>query len=265
LRAYLRSVAAFFVVGVDHELSNRRESPVSLEETAITTLGVGGAALLLLWSLMREQRAARKGEDSPMSWEDTAITSAITLGVEVVKKFFDSKKDDRDLISVGLAVGYFYNFLDVFYENIEHTSAIELFDKPGDKDGNKYDTETIEVQVILPKRLDVDTYDRCVKDFNATKKGSIFLHKQKRFYGINYIIVQRGDKTGLIVLDLARPLMAVKPFYEDILKYETNNMTDIKWLKAQSSEISAFKETLERLRARRYGTLPGRLHFRELG
>jgi len=149
---------------------------------------VGGRRLRANW--------ASKGKDRPMSVEE--------------EDFFKRK----DLVSVGLAVGYFYNFLNVFYENIEHTPTIELFDKPEDKEGHKYDTETIEVQVILPKRLDDDAFRSCEKDFGDTKKGSIFLHKQKRYYGINYILAQQG----LIVLDLARPLMAVKPFYEDILK-----------------------------------------------
>lgn len=204
-----------------------------------------------------------------MSWEDTAIT----LGIEAVKKFFEGKKDDKDLISVGLAVGYFYNFIAVFYEAIQHEGIITLRDrsddkdgrKPEEKEGRKYDADTVEMQLILPTRLDVDTYKRCEEDFNATKKGSIFLEKQKRHYGINYTPVRRGDKSGIIVADLARPLMSVKRFYEDILKYETHNPTDARWLKAQLSEVNAFKETLKRLQGRGYGTFPNnRFHFREI-
>jgi hypothetical protein len=200
-----------------------------------------------------------------MSWEDTAITSAITFAVEVVKKIFEGKKDDKHLFSVGLAVGYFYNFIAPLYEAIQHEGIITLGDKPEDKDGKKYDAETIEMQLILPKRLDVDTYKRCEEEFNATKKGSIFLQKQKRQYGINYTPVRRGDKSGIIIADLARPLMAVKRFYEDILRYEASDLNNERWRKAQASEIEAFKETLRRLQGRGYGTFPNRLHFHELG
>jgi len=231
---------------------------VSLEEIAITTLGVGGAASLLLWSLLRRPKAAPKGEDSPMTLEETAIA----LGVEAVKKFFESKKDDKDLISVGLAAGYFYNVLDPISAVIKR-DEVKLFDTAEDKEGRHYDAETVEVQVILPGRLDASAYERCEKDFKATKKGFIFLKDQNRWYGINYNPVQRGDETGIVITDLARPLMAVKRFYEDILGYRTHDKTDAKWLKAQLSEIRAFRETLRQLQERGYGALVNRLDFRE--
>jgi hypothetical protein len=193
-----------------------------------------------------------------MGWEDTAIS----LGVEAVKKFFESKKDDKDLISVGLAVGYFYNFLDLISDVIKR-DEVKLYDRAEDKDGRYYDAETVEVQVILPGRLDVSAYDRCEQDFKATKKSFIFLSRQSRWYGINYTTIQRGNKRGVVITDLARPLMAVKRFYEDILRYDTHDKTDVKWLKAQLSEINAFKETLRRLQERGYGTLVNRLDFRE--
>ncbi len=41
------------------------------------------------------------------------VEAATKLGIEAVKKFFEGKKDEKDLISIGLAVGYFYNFLNV--------------------------------------------------------------------------------------------------------------------------------------------------------
>jgi hypothetical protein len=34
------------------------------------------------------------------------VEAAARLGIEVVTKLFERKKDDKDLISVGLAVGY---------------------------------------------------------------------------------------------------------------------------------------------------------------
>jgi Prokaryotic STING domain len=202
-----------------------------------------------------------------MSWEDAAITSAITLGVDVVKKFFEGKKDDKDLISVGLAVGYFYNFLDVISGAIDNTRIITLYEakdgKPGDK-CQQYDSETVEVQLILPRRLDVGVYQRCEEDFKRTTKGIILLEKQKRWYGINYNTVKQGEKDGIVIKDLARPLMAVKHFYEKILGYRTNDQIDTKWLKAQLSEINAFKETLRRLQELGYGALVNRLHFLEI-
>jgi hypothetical protein len=82
-------------------------------------------------------------------------------------------------------------------------------------------------------------------------------------YGINYNLVQRGDKPGIIIVDLARPLMSVKRFYEEILHYPTHDDADVKWIKAQKSEIIAFKETLLQLQNRGYGALVNRLDFAE--
>jgi hypothetical protein len=193
-----------------------------------------------------------------MSWQDDAIG----FGIDVVKKIFEGKKDDKDLISVGLAVGYFYNFIAVCYDTIQHEGTITLRDKPDDKE---YDAEMVEMQIILPTQLNVNVFNRCEAALNETQKGSILLKKQKRPYGFNYTPVRRGDKAGIAIADLARPLMAVKRFYEDILGYKTHDTTDMKWAKAQLSEVNAFKETLKRLQMRGYGVWPNnRFHFHEI-
>jgi hypothetical protein len=215
------------------------------------------AAIVAAWAVSRP-----KGEEHTMPVEQLLVETAAKLGLEAVKKFFEGKKDDKDLISVGLAVGYFYNFLDLISDVIRR-DEVTLRDKPDDKDGRHFDADTVELQVILPARLDVAAYDRCERDFKATKKSLIFLPQQNRWYGINYNLVERGDKPGIVIMDLARPLMAVKRFYEEILAYPTHDEANEKWIKAQRSEIAAFKETLLRLQKRGYGALVNRLDFRE--
>jgi hypothetical protein len=190
------------------------------------------------------------------------VEAAAKLGIDVVTKLFDRKKDDKDLISVGLAVGYFYNFLDLISDVIKR-DEVKLRENPNDGEGRHFDVDTVELQVIVPGRLDVAAYDRCEHDFKATKKSMIFLPQQNRWYGINYNLVERGDKPGIIIVDLARPLMSVKRFYEEILGYPTHEEANEKWIKAQRAEISAFEETLRRLQKRGYGALVNRLDFRE--
>jgi Prokaryotic STING domain len=190
------------------------------------------------------------------------VEAAARLGIEVVTKLFERKKDDKDLISVGLAVGYFYNFLDLISDVIKR-DEVKLRENPNDGEGRHFDADTVELQVIVPGRLDVAAYDRCERDFKATKKSLIFLPQQNRWYGINYNLIERGDKPGLVIVDLARPLMSVKRFYEEILGYPTHEEANEKWIKAQRAEISAFEETLRRLQKRGYGALVNRLDFRE--
>jgi hypothetical protein len=57
--------------------------------------------------------------------------------------------------------------------------------------------------------------------------------------------------------------MSAKRYYEDIVRLETHNELDEKWLKIQVAEITAFKESLRRLQRRGYGALVNRLDFRE--
>jgi hypothetical protein len=196
-----------------------------------------------------------------MPWEPIAEAAA-KLGLDAVKKFFEGKKDDKDLISVGLAVGYFYNFLDLISDVIDR-DEITLREPDDNKEGQHFDAATVRVEVILPARLHVAAYNSCENAFKETKRGAIFLPKQKRWYGINYNLLQRGDKPGVLITDLARPLMSVKRFYEEILGYPTHDEANEKWIKAQRSEIVAFKETLLRLQTRGYGALVNRLNFNE--
>jgi hypothetical protein len=192
------------------------------------------------------------------------VEAATKLGIEAVKKFFEGKKDEKDLISIGLAVGYFYNFLNVI-SGVIRRNQLTLYEKTGDKDGRHFARETVGVQVILPARLHVAAYERCEDEFRQTKKSFLLLEEEQgRMYGINYNLVQRGDKPGIIIVDLARPLMSVKRFYEEILHYPTHDDADAKWIKAQKSEIIAFKETLVQLQKRGCGALVNRLAFIEI-
>jgi hypothetical protein len=121
------------------------------------------AAIVAAWAVSRP-----KGEEHTVPVEQLLVETEAKLGLEAVKKFFEGKKDDKDLISVGLAVGYFYNFLDLISDVIRR-DEVTLREKPDDKDGRHFDADTVELQVILPARLDVAAYDRCERDFKATK------------------------------------------------------------------------------------------------
>lgn len=194
-------------------------------------------------------------------WEDLAIK----LGLKAVEKFFDGKsKEEQDVISIGLAVGYYYNFLDPISMVIDQDD-LELFSTADGKDGRKFAADDVKLQIILPQRLDVHAFKRCESEFKEAARGFVFLKQNKRYYGINYALSQLGKKQELIIIDLARPLMSVKRYYEDILNIPTHDETNELWLKTQVTEITAFKEALRRLQKRGYGGLVNQLDFRERG
>jgi len=196
-------------------------------------------------------------------WEQIATA----IGLKVVEKFFDGlNKQDTDVVAVGLAVGYFYNFLDpvssaIDRDQFEIYSAIEGSNPPQFRSEGQFQSERTLVQIIIPGRLSVEAFKRCESEFKGMKKGFLFLPQHKRYYGVNYSTSSSGD--ALTIIDLARPIMSAKRYYEDIAKLDTHNELDEKWLKIQLVEITAFKESLRRLQKRGYGALVNQLDFRE--
>jgi hypothetical protein len=188
---------------------------------------------------------------------------AIKIGLRTVEKLFDGfHKDDSGSISIGLAVGYYYNFLDPVSGVIKR-DEFELYSSPTDPSPRKFQSEDVRVQIIIPTRLDVQAFDRCEAEFKSTHKGFVFLKENKRYYGINYTLTELPNKSELTIIDLARPIMATKRYYEDILKQDTHDEADEKWVKSQIAEITAFKEAIRRLQKRGYGALVNKLDFRE--
>ena len=90
------------------------------------------------------------------------------------------------------------------------------------------------------------------------------MNRNSRWYGINYGITETANGHELEIVDLSRPILAVKQYYEQILKRNTS-INDQKWLSSQLTEISAFKESLKRLQEIGYGVLVNKLNFRDIG
>lgn len=194
-----------------------------------------------------------------MAWEEMAVS----LGIAAAKNFFISPKKKDEFISIGLSVGYFYNFLDPVSEKI-NSGEFKLYKNEEDKEPITFDTDNIKLTVILPKRLNVYNYKTCEEEFKKYLKGSIYLNRNSRWYGINYGITSTAKGNELVIVDLARPIMVVKHYYEQILKQDTGK-EDQKWQSSQVAEISAFKESLVHLQELGYGTLVNKLDFREIG
>ncbi len=166
-------------------------------------------------------------------------------------------------ISIGLAVGYFYNFIDPICREVERDNFFVYEERSKDSEKRSFESEDVYLDIILPIRLDTDVFARCVTEFKHTRQGFVFLPANKRFYGINYAINDLGKRQTLTIIDLARPIMAVKQFYETVgAVYENMGKS---WEDTQVSEVNAFKQTLRILQSKGYGTFSSRLDFRERG
>ena len=55
------------------------------------------------------------------------VVAAVAFGIKATEKYFDrASKHDSDVVGIGLAVGYFYNFLDPVSTLIESDQFVFL-------------------------------------------------------------------------------------------------------------------------------------------
>ncbi|HLP09208.1 MAG TPA: STING domain-containing protein [Opitutaceae bacterium] len=188
--------------------------------------------------------------------------AAISLALRAVERFFESTgREDAAPVSIGLAVGYHYNFLAPVAETLEGGSFV-LYETAEGGQGRPFPEVSVRVQLILPNRLDVECFTSCEIEFQSLRRGWGYLPRNKRFYGFNYALTETGGGAELTIVDLARPIMAVKRYYEEVVRMDTAADTG-RWSRIQRTEIAAFKETLRQLQRRGGGILSNRLDFRE--
>ncbi len=203
-----------------------------------------------------------------MIWEAILAKIGIKIGTEIgikaVEKFFDSS-GKKSMVSVVLAVGYYYNFLDPV-SGVIKSNQFSLYSSQTDTDKRDFKPKDINIKIIIPGRLDVKTFKKCEDELKSMShhKGHIYVDQNKRKYGINYSLSGSQGNEILSIIDLARPIMSVKRFYEEILKLETHDDTNTKWQKVQGDEIKAFKDAIRKLQKSGYESLFDKLDFIEI-
>jgi hypothetical protein len=206
----------------------------------------------------------------------SAIETVINIAGSILDRFIKPPKKRQypelirdDLVSIGLATGYFFNFLDMTAKTIQYSGGLDIYSSTVDNkpDLNNQSTrflkDNIKVEIIMPKRLHSDNFAACEKEFTQYKRGFFYSEANGRYYGINYAIMETNKDSVLRIIDYARPVIAAKPFYEQILMVATEAAD--KWEQTQVAEIAAFKKTLDILLNRSYGTLPNKLNYMDIG
>ncbi len=204
-----------------------------------------------------------------------AIETIVDIANAIFTSFIKPEKRkypeliNDNLVSIGLATGYFFNFIDMTAKTIQYTGGLDIYSSTADrkpdltKPAIHYSKDNIKVEIIMPKRLNMYNFAACEKEFTLYKTGFFFSEANGRNYGVNYATMETNKDTILRIVDYARPIIASKPFYEQILMVPIE--TDERWENTQLAEITAFKKTLEVLLNRSYGTLPNKLSFMDIG
>ena len=79
-----------------------------------------------------------------------------------IKKFFDGKgKTETDLISIGLAVGYYYNFLEPLSAEIERDD-FTVSQTRGDGAGSVFMAEDVQVRIPMNSDTHSDPYQTVI-------------------------------------------------------------------------------------------------------
>src|SRR4030095_1563579 len=105
-------------------------------------------------------------------WEQIATA----IGIKAVEKFFDGlNKQETDVVGIGLAVGYFYNFLDpvssaIDCEQFELYSEVKGSNPLEFRSEGQFKSEQTLVQIIIPGRLSGEAFKRCESEFKGKNK-----------------------------------------------------------------------------------------------
>jgi len=182
-----------------------------------------------------------------------------------------SELEHADGIALGVAIGYFHNFLKPLDETIAserlllYSTRLEL-NKPKDTLSastiaeigeeaakqmslektekhellNKYDPYHFKLSIIYPQNLGKQNFNR-VNDYlgKETQKGSFYNRSNSRPYGINYNVT---DGEIVHIFDYARPIEAIWKYYKDDKGFSQDEID-----KVQAEEIRLFLAVIRRL------------------
>ena len=117
----------------------------------------------------------------------------------------DQKTPERVLIAEGLAVGYYYNFLKVFSQELKRSRFTFHDEKQNERE---IDSAHVDIRVLLPNRLDEFAYESCENYLKErkTKRGTLSTSSQFRGFGFNYA---EGTDGYITIVDYARPVKAL--------------------------------------------------------
>ena len=211
-----------------------------------------------------------------IAWD--AFSGPVKAYIGQLFKVKDPDAQDRTLalkhsdgIAVGVAIGYFHNFLKpldaaiaqdrllVFTSEIKKienkdllTPAIiaaigedvarQLSEQKVEKHSllGSYDADHFNFSIVYPQRLENQNFGR-VNDYlrKSTQKGSYFNRPNARPYGINYKI---AEDNSIHIYDYARPIEAVWQYYRNDKNLSQDDIEHI-----QFEEIQLFLAVIQRL------------------
>lgn len=165
----------------------------------------------------------------------------------------NSKLDEVTTITQGLAVGYFYNFLQDINAILENDIKV-LFE---DQTQKTFSRDQVEIQLVIPKRLNAASIRHARDSIKGERQADIM--RPGRNFKINYALENDGAK--LIIKDLIRASFSIKEYMEQYLKLDPDTE---EWRSLETQPLNKFRQTIELLCNKSQGVAINQVSWREI-
>lgn len=166
----------------------------------------------------------------------------------------NSKLDEVTTITQGLAVGYFYNFLQVINAMLEHNIIKVRFE---DQTQKTFSRDQVDILLVIPKRLNAASINHAKDSIRGERQADII--RPGRDFKINYALQNDGAK--LIIKDLVRPCFTIKEYMEQYLKLDPDTE---EWRSLETQPLNKFRQTIEGLCNKSQGVAINQVSWREI-
>ncbi|MBE9058136.1 STING domain-containing protein [Sphaerospermopsis sp. LEGE 08334] len=165
----------------------------------------------------------------------------------------NSKLDEVTTITQGLAVGYFYNFLQDINAILENDIKV-LFE---DQTQKTFSRDQVEIQLVIPKRLNAASIRHARDSIKVERQADIM--RPGRNFKINYALENDGAK--LIIKDLIKPSFTIKEYMEQYLKLDPDTE---EWRSLETQPLDKFCETINFLCNKSQGVAINQISWRKI-
>jgi hypothetical protein len=192
----------------------------------------------------------------------SVITTLITVWLPIRQKNKELKSQNLELLkkvehlaSTGVAIGYYFNFIEMVYKIIDESDTIKLEVYDSNKsitEIKEFNSNKVRLEIIIPRSLEGSSFVAAAGIRDQYQKGDILRVGTKRNFGINYSI---QDEATLVIMDMPGPLSAVEKFlrqlpdFRDYIDPETGRVivknNNELFRKRQSEEIENFINTIK--------------------
>lgn len=226
----------------------------------------------------------------------TAVKSAIQRYFGKDAKNASTAEDpEHPIISIPLAIGYYYNFIQKIEERLagDNFTVKKHYMVSGDQVLNKlalteeqisqapsselnqirakkiemaefvgqFGIDAVSVDLLYPKNLSIQATGDCDAFLrNQTTRGS--MESIGRPYGINYTEIRTGDSPLIKIVDYTRPVEVIPRFYQEVKNIGGMGSDEEVWKAIEDREMQAFLYTLKFMIEKRSKYLYNKVSFR---